>query len=141
LNSSFLEEKRKHFDLLCTNLGLTAEPQEAGEGFTTVSAVANNVRVFFEEERGLCAFAIGAHSDVKPMCSVEEMASRFPRVRLLPEGHQRLDCTNNDNSLKASGRLCKLCFLPITLQRLGAGTDRRLPPTPKAFRIESDKQR
>jgi hypothetical protein len=82
--------QRKHFDLLCTTLGLTAGPQEAGNGFTSVSAVANNVRIFFEEERGLCSFAIGARSDLKPMCNVEEMASRFPRVRLLPEGHQRL---------------------------------------------------
>ncbi len=92
--------QRKHFDLLCTTLGLTAGPQEAGNGFTTVSAVANNVRVFFEEERGLCSFAIGARSDLKPMCNVEEMASRFPRVRLLPRRGSvlRRDSTSRPNS-------------------------------------------
>jgi hypothetical protein len=49
------------------------------------------VRVFFEHERGLCAFAMGAFDDVKPLCSVEELGSRFPRIRAIPEGHQRLD--------------------------------------------------
>jgi hypothetical protein len=49
------------------------------------------VRVFFEHERGLWAFAMGAFDDVKPLCSVEELGSRFPRIRAIPEGHQRLD--------------------------------------------------
>ena len=89
--ASFLEQKHKHFDLLCRNLGLEAGLQESGNGNAIVSAVAGNVRVFFEHERGLCAFAVGAFGHIKPLCSVEELASRFPRIRVMPEGHQRLD--------------------------------------------------
>jgi hypothetical protein len=88
---SFIEQKHKHFDPLCRNLGLASELQEVGVGYAIVSAAAGNVRVFFEHERGLCAFAVGAFDDVKPVCGAEELASRFPRIRVLPNGHQRLD--------------------------------------------------
>ena len=91
IDSTFLEQKHKHFDLLCRNLGLEAGLQENGDGYAIASAAAGNVRVFFEHERGLCGFAVGAVDDAKPLCSAEELALRFPRIRVLSEGHQRLD--------------------------------------------------
>jgi hypothetical protein len=91
IDSTFLEQKHKHFDLLCRNLGLEAGLQENGDGYAIASAAAGNVRVFFEHERGLCGFAVGAFGDAKPLCSAEELALRFPRIRVLSEGHQRLD--------------------------------------------------
>ena len=54
IDSAFLEQKHKHFDLLCRNLGLEAGLQENGDGYAIASAAAGNVRVFFEHERGLC---------------------------------------------------------------------------------------
>ena len=99
--ASFLEQKHRHFDLLCNNLGLEVGLQESGAGYAVVSAVAGNVRVFFEHERGLCAFAVGACGDVRPLCSVEEMASRLPRIRVIPEGHQRLDLEEQRQFIEA----------------------------------------
>jgi hypothetical protein len=87
--ASFLGQKHKHFDLLCRNLGLAAGFQESGNDYAIVSAVAGNVCVFFEHERGVCTFAVGAIEDVKPQCIAQELASRFPRIRALEE-HQRL---------------------------------------------------
>ena len=91
IDSTFLEQKHKHFDLLCRNLGLDAGLRENGNGYAIASATAGNVRVFFEYERGLCGFAVGAVDDAKPLCSAEELSLRFPRIRVLSEGHQRLD--------------------------------------------------
>ena len=91
IDPSFLEQKQKHFDLLCRNLGLEAGLQENGRDYAIASAAAGNVRVFFEHERGLGGFAVGAFDDVRPLCSVEGLALRFPRIRVLSEGHQRLD--------------------------------------------------
>lgn len=98
--ASFIEQKHKQFDLLCRNLGLAGGLQEVGNGYAIVSAVAGNVRVFFEHERGLCSFAVGAFDDVKPLCGAEELASRFPRIRALPDGHQRLDLDEQRNFIE-----------------------------------------
>jgi hypothetical protein len=91
IDPSFLKQKHKHFDLLYRNLGLEAGLQENGPDYAIASAAAGNVRVFFEHERGLGGFAVGAFDDVRPLCSVEGLALRFPRIRVLSEGHQRLD--------------------------------------------------
>jgi hypothetical protein len=87
---SFQALREEYFDRLCRQLGLSEETSRDGEGFAVVSAAAGNVRVFFEHDRGLCIFGLGASGDAKPLCSVEEIARRFPRVRLVPEGLQRL---------------------------------------------------
>jgi hypothetical protein len=110
--ASFLDQKHKHFDLLCRNLGLDAGINESENGYAIVSAVAGNVRVFFEHERGLCAFAVGAFADVKPLCGVEELASRFPRIRLMPEGHQRLDLEEQRQFLEARWSDLQVMFSP-----------------------------
>jgi hypothetical protein len=91
IDPSFLEQKHRYFDLLCRNLGLEAGLQENGRDYAIASAAAGNVRVFFEHERGLGGFAVGAFDDVRPLCSVEGLALRFPRIRVLSEGRQRLD--------------------------------------------------
>ena len=88
--TSFQTLRQEHFDRLCRNLSLSGETSRVGEGFAVVSAAAGNVRVFFEHDRGLCLFGLGAAADARPLCSVEEMAGRFPRARVLAEGLQRL---------------------------------------------------
>ena len=40
IDSTFLEQKHKHFDLLCRNLGLEAGLQENGDGYAIASAAA-----------------------------------------------------------------------------------------------------
>jgi hypothetical protein len=106
VDASFLEQKQRHFDLLCRNLGLEAGLQESGSGYAIASAAVGNVRVFFEHERGLCAFAVGAFGDVRALCSVEELALRFPRIRVLSEGYQRLDLDEQRKFIE--GRWSKL---------------------------------
>jgi hypothetical protein len=108
----FLEQKQKHFDPLSRSLRLEAGLRESRNGYAIVSAGADNVRVFFEHERGLCAFAVGAFADVKPLCGVEELASRFPRIRVMPEGHQRLDLEEQRQFLEARWPDLQVMFSP-----------------------------
>ena len=109
---SFLEQKQKHFDRLCRNLRLEVGLRESGNGYAIVSAGADNLRVFFEHEHGLCAFAVGAFADVKPLSGVEELASRFPRIRVIPEGHQRLDLEEQRQFLEARWSDLQVMFSP-----------------------------
>jgi hypothetical protein len=110
--SFFEEQKQKHFDPLCRNLHLEGGFGDSGNGYTIVSAGADNVRVFFEHERGLCTFAVGALADVKPLCGVEELASRFPRIRVMPEGHQRLDLEEQREFLETRWSDLQVMFSP-----------------------------
>jgi hypothetical protein len=93
---TFLEHfqslRQQYFDPLRDKLGLTAErtSQAESSGFASISGAAGSVRIHFEFDRGLCSFLVGFSGDERDLCSVESMAERFPRVRLLPEGQQRL---------------------------------------------------
>lgn len=86
----FRSLRETYFDGLCHKLGLIAAEADIAAGFARVSGKAGAVQVYFEYERGLCSFSVGPASDARPLCSVEEMAERFPRVRVLSEGSQRL---------------------------------------------------
>jgi hypothetical protein len=110
--SFFEEQKQKHFDRLCRNLHLEGGLGDSGNGYAIVSAGANNVRVFFEHERGLCTFAVGALADVKPLCGVDELASRFPRIRAMPGGYQRLDLDEQREFLEAQWSDLQVMFSP-----------------------------
>lgn len=87
---SFRDLRGQYFEALSQTLGLIAGPVEAGQGFARISGHCGTIRVYFEYERGVCHFSIGATSQSEPLCSVEEMAKRFPRLRILSEGAQRL---------------------------------------------------
>ena len=63
----FDEQKRIYFDSLRRSCGLGVESKESGEHYAIVSAAAGNVRAFFEHERGLCWFSIGAYADARPL--------------------------------------------------------------------------
>ena len=84
--------RQQYFDPLRDKLGLAAEhnSQASSSGFASISASAGSVRVHFESDRGLCSFLVGFSGDERDLCSVESLAERFPRIRLLPEGQQRL---------------------------------------------------
>jgi hypothetical protein len=86
----FRSLRETHFDGLCRKLGLIATAADIAADFCRVSGKAGAVQVYFECERGLCSFSVGPASDAHPLCSVEEIAERFPRVRVLGEGSQRL---------------------------------------------------
>lgn len=72
---AFEAQRERYFDLLCRNLGLVRGEEQSGAGFDIVSASSGDVRVFFEHERGVCSFAIGAASEPKPLCGVENSPS------------------------------------------------------------------
>lgn len=72
------------FASLCLRLHLAR-----GDG-TTEAADGGHVRIFLDDDRGLKWFAVGPARSNKPLCSVEEMAQRFPRKRVMAEGLQRL---------------------------------------------------
>ena len=84
--------RQQYFDPLRDKLGLTDEhtSQASSSGFASVSAASGSVRVHFEADRGLCSFLVGFSGEERDFCSVESLAERFPRIRLLPEGQQRL---------------------------------------------------
>jgi hypothetical protein len=90
MDDQFQALKSQYFDGLCRRLGLTQAPTELGAMYSIVAAIGGNVRIYFEYDRGLCQFSIGPSVDSAPMCDVETLAERFPRVRVLSEGTQRL---------------------------------------------------
>ena len=94
--------RQQYFDPLRIEFGLTAERSSQAEssGFASISAAAGSVRVHFESDRGLCAFLVGFSGDERDLCSVETLAERFPRIRLLPEGQQRLSLEEQSSFLR-----------------------------------------
>ena len=78
---------RHEFDVLCKELELGDVRVQEG---LRASAASGHVRLYLENDRGLCEFAVGASGDSRPLCALEDLAQRFPRVRLLPDGRQRL---------------------------------------------------
>jgi hypothetical protein len=105
----FQAMKEQYFLGLCRKLGLSDETLVSGSQFAVASAAAGNVRVFFEHERGLYLFGLGATTDAKALCSVEEMAERFPRIRLSSEGHQALVLRSSVLLLSRTGPIYRLC--------------------------------
>lgn len=89
-SENFATPSAQHFDPLCEALGLSARDSTAGTGYAISSAAGGNVKVFFEHDRGLCHFSVGLAEEGKPLCDVELIARRYPRVRLLGKGEQRL---------------------------------------------------
>jgi hypothetical protein len=114
---SFQSLREEHFVPLCRKLGLSTEPVDIGVRYAVVSAAAGNVRVFFEHERGLCSFSVGASTDVKPLCSVDEIARRFPRIRLVQEGLQRLNLEEQSSFVEGRWSALQVMFAP---EHLGA---------------------
>jgi hypothetical protein len=90
VDEDFLALKARHFDPLCRSLGLLLDLERGSQGFAVASAALDNVRVYFESNRGLCSFGVGSSAQTSSLCGVGEIAGRFPRIRLLPEGEQRL---------------------------------------------------
>jgi hypothetical protein len=84
--------REQYFDPLHGRLGLGEErsTQAASSGFAVISAAVGSVRVYFEADHGLCSFSVGFADDERDLCSVLTLADRFPRIRLLSEGRQRL---------------------------------------------------
>ena len=82
--------RRQFFEPLARSLTLSEMRSDIHEMYAVVSGAAGNVRVHFESDRGLCTFAVGSASDDASLCAVDVIARRFPRVRQVPQGEQRL---------------------------------------------------
>jgi hypothetical protein len=112
VDPTFQALREEHFDRLCGELGLSELTSQVVGAFAIVSAAAGNVRVFFEHDRGLCIFGLGAFTDAKPFCSVEEIAQRFPRVRIVPEGVQRLSLEEQRSFVGSRWSALQTMFAP-----------------------------
>lgn len=108
----FQELRAQHFDALCRRLGLSPGDTQVGQGFAWVSGEQGTVRVFFEHDRGLCFFSIGALPDPRPLCAVDELASRFLRIRQIPEGVQRLSLEEQRQFLEDKWQDLQILFSP-----------------------------
>ena len=106
--------RQQYFEPLCDELGLTAErySEASSAGFASVSATAGSVRIHFESDRGLCSFLVGFSGDERDLCRVEEFAERFPRIRLLPEGQQRLSLDEQAAFLRVRWADLQVMFSP-----------------------------
>ena len=82
--------RERYFTPLCQVLSLGQSTNDLGPAYAVSSAAAGHVRVFFECERGLFGFSIGEVAASAALCDLESLAERFPRIRALPEGRQRL---------------------------------------------------
>jgi len=111
-NQFFRVMQERHFLGLCRKLALSGETLVSNAQFGVASAAAGNVRVFFEHERGLCLFGIGATTDANALCSVEEFAERFPRIRLMSEGYQRLSLEEQRSFIELHWPDLQIMFSP-----------------------------
>jgi hypothetical protein len=111
---SFQALRQQYFEPLREELGLTAErfSEASSSGFASISAAAGSVRVHFESDRGLCSFLVGFSGDDRDLCSVEALAERFPRIRLLPEGQQRLSLDEQASFLRDRWADLQVMFSP-----------------------------
>jgi hypothetical protein len=111
-NQFFQAMREQYFLGLCRKLSLADESLVSNSKFAVASAAAGNVRVFFEHEFGLCIFGLGATADTKALCSVEELAERFPRIRLMSEGHQRLSLEEQRSFVESHWSDLQVMFSP-----------------------------
>lgn len=112
LTHAFQTLRAQYFDPLCDSLGLRPGPSEIELAFGWVSAQVDHVRVFFEYERSLCQFSLGSALETKPLCAVETIAKRFPRIRLLPDGDQRLSLDEQRTFLETNWAALQILFSP-----------------------------
>ena len=130
---SFQALREEHFVGLCRKLSLSVETLQFDRRFPIVSAAAGNVRVFFEHDRGLCHFGLGAFTDAKALCTVEEMAERFPRIRLVPEGRQRLTLEEQRSFVETHWAALQVLFSPEHLGETRKWHEAVVKETTKGF--------
>jgi hypothetical protein len=85
---------------LCADLCLGERNSVTGRGYAISYAANGTARVFFEHDCGLCHFSVGLARENDPWCSVEVIARRFPPVRMLRGGEQRLSLSEQTQLLK-----------------------------------------
>jgi hypothetical protein len=102
----------KYFAPLLRTLQLSHPIDRIEGAYAVSSAAAGNVRVFFESERGLCGFGVGEVAAPAAMCDLESLAERFPRVRIMPEGHQRLGLDEQAAFIEAHWQDLQVMFSP-----------------------------
>ena len=111
-----LPRRESYFDPLCRKLDLHVENDGRYASYGFASATGGYLRVHFEHDRGLCYLAIGAASDDEALCSVEEMAGRFPRIRAMPGGIQRIALEEQVQFLEAYWLDLQTMFSPEHLE-------------------------
>jgi hypothetical protein len=105
-------KRAAYFEPLCRTLRLTPDAAHVHADVAFSSASAGNVRIHFEHDRGLCAFAIGPVSDRESLCNVEELAARFPRQRQLAEGSVRLSLNEQVEFILSHWENLQIMFSP-----------------------------
>lgn len=117
-----------HFDPLCSKLGLTTAPDGplAAQGY--VSATGGHLRVHFENDRGLCYFALGPAAEEQSLCSVEQIASQFPRIRMTTGGTQRLALDEQAKFIADHWVELQSMFLPGRIDETRRSLDLADPP-------------
>lgn len=126
---------------LSDKLGLTAEhtSEASSSGFASVSAAAGSVRVHFESDRRLCSFSVGFSGDQRDLCSVETLVERFPRIRLLPEEHQRLSLEEQASFLCDRWNNLQTMFSPDHARETRAWRAAQAAATPASSPVTSNK--
>lgn len=82
--------KARYFDPLCRKLRLWVESIDVSPRCGAVTAVDDDLRLVLEHERGLINFCVEPVSGAVRRVCVDWLSERFPRIRLLPFGGQRL---------------------------------------------------
>jgi len=108
-------QREAHFDPLCRRLGLVPAACAADDLYGAHCASGGFLKVYFEQDRGLCLFAIGPASDERPLCDVEAIAARFPRAHLLPDGSRRLTLSEQRRFLEDNWGALQRLFSPEQL--------------------------
>jgi hypothetical protein len=106
-----------YFDPLCSKLGLikASDGPLAAHGY--VSATSGPLRVHFENDRGICYFALGPATEERSLCGVEQIASLFPRIRITTAGTQRLSLLEQANFIADNLTALQSMFSPTHMDK------------------------
>jgi hypothetical protein len=88
--ASFEDAKRRYFDPLREDLGLTETHFEVSPRWGEAIAADDILQLRLEHDRGLRFFSVQSAMDSSRTFPVDELAKLFPRVRAMPFGDQRL---------------------------------------------------
>ena len=105
-----------YFDPLCSRLGLIKAPDGLLAAHGHVSATGGDLRVYFENDRGLCYFALGPATEERSLWGVDEIARLFPRIRLTGGGTQRLSLEEQANFIASTWTALQWMFSPAHIE-------------------------
>jgi hypothetical protein len=101
---------RSYLEPLAARPGLRLSPMQSSGSWAAVDAIGETLVVRLEADRGLVGLQIRAKAADHDFKDVEQVADRFPRIRTLAGGTQRLTLEEQARFIETHWRELELIF-------------------------------